>query len=47
MFCQVYCFVYLTKYKTKPLKESLNPLSQYEYKITEDILPNAKNWNIV
>ena len=31
----------------KPLKESLNPLSQYEYKITEDILPNAKNWNIV
>lgn len=29
------------------LKESLNPLSQYEYKINTDILPNANNWNIL
>ncbi|WP_291131166.1 DUF6088 family protein [Flavobacterium sp. UBA7682] len=39
--------VFMNNEEIKPLKESLNPLSQYEYKITEDILPNAKNWNIV
>lgn len=33
--------------EVKPLKDSLNPLSQYEYNITETILPNAKNWNII
>jgi len=33
--------------EVQPLKESLNPLSQYEYNITETILPNAKNWNIL
>lgn len=38
---------FITTEEIKPLKESLNPLSQYEYNITETILPNAKNWNII
>ena len=38
---------FMTTEEVKPLKESLNPLSQYEYNITETILPNAKNWNII
>jgi hypothetical protein len=38
---------FMTTEEIKPLKESLNPLSQYEYNITETILPNAKNWNII
>lgn len=38
---------FITTEEVKPLKESLNPLSQYEYNITETILPNAKNWNII
>ena len=38
---------FITTEDVKPLKESLNPLSQYEYNITETILPNAKNWNII
>ena len=36
-----------TTEEIKSLKDSLNPLSQYEYNITETILPNAKNWNII
>ena len=38
---------FITSEDVKPLKESLNPLSQYEYNIAETILPNAKNWNII
>lgn len=38
---------FITTEDVKPLKESLNPLSQYEYNITETLLPNAKNWNII
>ena len=38
---------FITTEDVKPLKESLNPLSQYEYNIAETILPNAKNWNII
>lgn len=38
---------FITSEDVKPLKESLNPLSQYEYNIVETILPNAKNWNII
>jgi hypothetical protein len=38
---------FMTNEEIKPLKVSLNPLSQYEYNITETILPNAKNWNII
>ena len=38
---------FMTTEEVKPLKGSLNPLSQYEYNITETILPNAKNWNII
>lgn len=38
---------FITTEEIKPLKESLNPLSQYEYNIAETILPNAKNWNII
>jgi hypothetical protein len=36
----------LTPEELKSLQDSLNPLSQYEYNISEAILPNAKNWNI-
>ena len=36
----------LSPEEVKPVKDSLNPLSQYEYNITDAILPNAKNWNI-
>ncbi len=36
----------LTPEEVKSLQDSLNPLSQYEYNISEAILPNAKNWNI-
>lgn len=28
------------------LKESLNPLSEYKFRIPEDVLPNAENWRI-
>lgn len=38
---------FISSEDVKPLKESLNPLSQYEYNIVETILPNAKNWNII
>jgi hypothetical protein len=38
---------FITSEDVKTLKESLNPLSQYEYNIAETILPNAKNWNII
>jgi hypothetical protein len=38
---------FITSEDVKPLKESLNPLSQYEYNIAETILPNTKNWNII
>jgi predicted transcriptional regulator of viral defense system len=30
----------------KVLKKSLNPFTQYEFNISEDILPNSINWNI-
>lgn len=29
-----------------PLKNSLNPLSEYRYKISEAMLPNAQNWKL-
>jgi len=29
------------------LKNSLNPLSEYEYNIKESVLPNALNWRII
>jgi hypothetical protein len=29
-----------------PLKNSLNPLSEYRYKIPEAMLPNAQNWKL-
>lgn len=38
---------FMTNEEINPLKESLNPLSQYECNITTTILPNAKNWNII
>ena len=28
------------------LKKSLNPLSQYQYNMSKEVLPTAKNWNI-
>ena len=31
---------------TDDLKTSLNPISTYEIQGIENILPNAKNWNI-
>ncbi len=34
------------KTNIKPLKESLNPLSEYNLGITKDILPMVKKWNI-
>ena len=28
------------------LKDSLNPISTYNFNVSEKVLPNAKNWNI-
>ena len=34
------------KIDTKSLEESLNPLSEYELRLTKDILPTVEKWNV-
>jgi hypothetical protein len=39
--------IFSSKKELQILKNNLNPLTKYEYRIKENILPNAQKWNII
>lgn len=38
--------IFIEKVNVTPLRNSLNPLSKYQYKIPQTMLPNAQNWKL-